>query len=397
MYEQLQQKIRALHERIETVPDAPSLSLFPLTEKKRVFVVLGIPGCGKSVFLDRISRVVDAPALHMRDFASKSGFNEDELQRASREGRLLEGLDERFLSQVVSSITFLDGFPRARSQAETLVKRSLAEGWELQILFLQLHEGREVAQSFDRQRCRSARVGGDEAVEEARAAAKIERYSENDGEALLFLLDQKVPIHRFNATQGTSKLLRDVRTKFGINLDSLLWDHEILSRAEALEKRYDVPIWLRGEIICRAFWNRLYGKTLKAAEIEFLCSDTEVAKRVSLETGWRLVPWRATNPRAHPPLTHAPFRCLHSASRREEENINVQFGTGAEADLWRGRLQPIEETKRIVPHSSTQLLPFLKRCMEEYPLSLSQTQSVVREPFKLRPKAASGPIWRFRL
>lgn len=397
MYQQLQHKIDLLHDRIEQTKDAPSLSLLTM-RGKRVFVVLGIPGCGKSVFLDKFCKILDAPSLHMRDFASKKGVQEETLQKASRDGRLLEGLDGEFLTQITShrsEIIFLDGFPRSPSQAENLVTRARDEGWELQTIFLQLHEKREVAQSFERQRCRSARAGGDADVEEARAAAKIERYSENDGAALLALLNHGVPLHKFNATQGTSKLIRDVRVKLGVDHEALKWDLDFLRSIELLEKRHQVTLWTRGELICRAFWNAIYDREFPTQEIEVLCGDANITKKIRGEISdkrVRVVPWHGANPRSTPPLNQALYRCLHAAVRMEEGRVQPIFGVGAEADLWLGRVLPTEGSR---PEGQ---LAFVKRCSEDYPLFVEETKRApTKEPFKIRPNVASGTLRRFRL
>jgi adenylate kinase family enzyme len=369
-----------LDQALESLPRTPLVTRQRCPDKE-VLCVLGIPGGGKSVLLDKLAKATECPVLHMRDFLLSKGVQQDDVQRASREGRLTSGFDEAFLDEVrarlnseVGNFVFLDGFPRSPAQAELLHETATQHNWVLEALWLELAPGREAAQSFERQIARAASraKGGTVSSEEVtRALAKTARSITHDIPSLAVLQNLGVPVHRLDSTRGTPKLFREVRDVLGISVDDLPWERFALEQLLMWSEECKIPsLWLQGEIIYRAFWNERFNLQLPVAEfsvVTALPKDVprvrECIRRDSPRGSWSVASWNSTNPLSLPPVAMSPLRCGRAAVRLRDGKVECVFGEGAEADLRKG----IVRGERGVTVAD-RALEKVRRLAQEYPL-----------------------------
>ncbi len=199
--------------------------LLAATSEREILAFLGIPGSGKSKLIEKVSRRLSAPVFHVRDLVKvRADIKKDE-ERYYRSGELLPGIEEEFLNLVFNApedVLLIDGFPRSILQSLMLYKRATQQKVSVTIVETCLEPGREVFQSYYRQMNQASHrerkgllFGSALEIEHGRMLKKIQRALDLDLYVIDVLRRFGADILQLDATQGPSKMLKQLRLEIG--------------------------------------------------------------------------------------------------------------------------------------------------------------------------------------
>lgn len=353
--------------------------------KKKIICFLGLPGAGKGTQISEIETATGSKVFHLGKFAKDAGLR-DESKR--KEGKLLEGLDQKFLDLISKSSDkeiILDGFPRSVEQAELLVSMAKQNVWEIKVVNLKFPDASAADLSLQRQLSRAQAVG--EELDQKRYLGKIDRALAMDIAAIEKLTNLGVPTYTVDATLPQDRVTEAVRKALNLDFESLPWERETLAIVEKVSEQTGLEMWLCAGALYRAFWNGKFGPFQESTDKDvFIEKAEDIAKvEAALNTASPTTRW-AVHSRVKESQDHyglavkslqqgvmdVPLNFRQGAIRSKSGKVEVILAPGVEADLRRGVIRFNEAflTKLSVDSLSQTLSDSpsrVRKTLEEYP------------------------------
>jgi adenylate kinase family enzyme len=342
--------------------------------QKQIIIFLGMPGAGKSTQINEISSITEAPVYHMGKFAKSIEQNNPELKRRRQEtraqGKLLEGLDELFLAQIIndtSETIILDGFPRSIDQLVLLQDQALINQWQLQVVYVSFPPENAKALSLERQVSRFRQERGHEPSEQEMSTflGKIDRAVDQDLKVVEALLHTGVGnVVTIDGTKPFSEVNVLLRESLQLDYERLDFDTETFQKVSEVSGELGIEAWLTGGSIYRAFWNNVYGPMQESTDIDISVSTVEEENRLQSaleqrypQQRWAVLAWEdygsraydVTNQNFSDSLDSVPVTYRQAVVRMKNGKLELQLKKNVEADLRNGVLRMDNEALNRLP------------------------------------------------
>jgi adenylate kinase family enzyme len=257
---------------------------------KKVVVVTGISGAGKSVHCEVIGRFLCAPVYHLGSFCRTADLTpelREEHERLRSRGALLTGVTERFLATIANDPcgrAVIDGFPRSTEQAAALREQARRRSWNITIVHLGFPRQEEAHDSLERQLRRFEQSAGRSPTDEElqRIHEKIRRYARLELSAVRLLEETGVHVAHVPASGKTfAQVSEDVFGSLHLGSDELRWDLPRLGivldgmRRSGIEEAFVVS-----GLFYRPFWDERFGPPQLSVDVDVTCRTREEVARL---------------------------------------------------------------------------------------------------------------------
>lgn len=324
---------------------------------KRVIVVLGLAGTGKTIVGKFLSSILGAPLFHPMKIVGHI-IPVEQREKHRRSARLIPELVHPFLEAVEaepSQTVIVDGFPRDLSALDAMVCAAQSNNWCIEIIYLNAPTILSVGVTLVRQIMRDIseskgplRRTVRKLIRDITHLPSVVRSAEKAG----------MIVHRINSGLPLEAVQQQARILLGFDVQTLPWDRDALRILASVEPE----AWVTGGgNVYRPFFNGVRGPITNSWDIDIKVWGASRADEVqhALEKQAPMYRWHVkdANVWANTEFDRnlssvqesfglAPLICACIGIRWREGKVQVCWGhPEAEADLRSGLLRPNPDGK----------------------------------------------------
>lgn len=319
-------------------------------EPKRVILLLGLPGSGKTTISDLLVQISGGVKVRLPEILAPLYSSEEKLYN-TQNAILFSGKEDVFFDHVNNineHIIISDGFLRSLERLQAISNYSKKVNWRLEILYIHLgNEPEAIKLSRERQLSRDIPLG--KSIE--RIDKKIERDAPNLNRILELAETLKIDTHVVDGRETLPLLIKSVRRCLKLDPYALNWDIEML------QKLYSIApdAWvIGGGNLYKPFFNNRYGPPSLSWDIDLsvLGKGRAEAVQIKLDTQFPEFKWDVKDIRtwsekelgytlhaAEDSISKMALFCTCVGMQWSKNGLMLVFGhERSEADLWNGIL-----------------------------------------------------------
>lgn len=324
---------------------------------KRIIIVLGLAGSGKTTLGKFLSRILGAPLLHPMSVAGHV-IPAETRERYRRLARLVPELVDPFLAAIdaePSSTVIVDGFPRELSALEALLRAAEEQGWRIEMIYLKASTLLAIGKTLLRQLVRDIKEGKSSRM---RTIRKLIRDVRRIPGVVRAAVKAGIAVHHLDACLPLEVVQQRSRAALGLDLQSLPWEKDVLRILASIETN----AWVTGGgHIYRPFFNGLFGPITNSWDVDIRVWGAGQASEVqhALERRAPLYRWHVKDAASwartefgrelsclEDSFSLAPLICTCAGIRWRNGQVEILWGhPEAEGDLRSGLLRPNPQGK----------------------------------------------------
>lgn len=326
---------------------------------KRIIVVLGIAGSGKTTVGRYLSSILGAPLFHPMKVVGHM-IPEEMREKYRRSARLIPALVHPFLEAIETEqgqTVIVDGFPRDLTALDATIRAAKSNSWQLEIINLKTSTVLDIGTTLLRQIVRDVREGKGPLF---RTVRKLIRDTARTPGVVRAAEKAGIPVHRIDARSSLETVQQQARIVLGLDLQKLPWEKDVLRILASVEPN----AWVTGGgHIYRPFFNGIYGPITNSWDIDIRVWGASRADEVqhSLERQAPMYRWHVKDAASWARTEFnrelsdikesfglAPLICTCAGIRWHEGEVEIDWGhPDAEADLRSGVLRPNPDGKYL--------------------------------------------------
>lgn len=362
---------------------------------KRVIVILGLAGSGKTTAGKFLAGILGAPLFHPMKVAGHV-IPAEMREKHRRSARLIPELVHPFLEAIEaepSQAIVVDGFPRDIPALEATIQAANSNGWQLEIVYLKMPTAFGIGTTLLRQILRDVRKNKGPLL---RTVRKLFRDITRTPGVVRAAAGMGTLVHQIDARMSLEAVQQQGRTALGLDLQTLPWDRDVLCILASVEP----DAWVTGGgHIYRPFFNGAYGPITNSWDIDIRVWGARRADEVqhALErqapmhhwhvkdaASWARTEFNRELADVKESFGLAPLICTCAGIRWHEGKVQVCWGhPEAEADLRSGLLRPnpngkysfaIQKARKIAEYYPGVSAPFVLH--ERVPIALTYADAM---------------------